>query len=138
MSTITLPIKNFAAQQKVFDSKARYVVVPKGRRFGLTTGAKNDLIKGALRREYTSALWGDVVNSNIEKYIQRLFLPTLQKLPSHVWSWTKDPHTIQIYDSYIDFRSAERPMSWEGFKYDYVFLNEAGIILLNQYLWENA
>ena len=138
MANIILPIKNFAAQQAVFDSPARFVVVPKGRRFGITTGAKNDLIKGAIKRTYKSALWGDVVNSNIEKYIQRLFIPTLSQLPEGTWKWTKDPHTIQIFDSYIDFRSAERPMSWEGFKYDYIFLNEAGIILMNPYLWENA
>ena len=138
MSKITLPIKNFAAQQKVFDCKSRFVVVPKGRRFGITTGAKNDLIGGAVKRKYKAALWGDVVNSNIEKYIQRLFIPTLKNIPESYWKWTKDPHTIEIFDSYIDFRSAERPMSWEGFKYDYIFLNEAGIILMNPYLWENA
>lgn len=138
MAKIELPIKNFATQQQVFDCKSRFVVVPKGRRFGITTGAKNDLIAGAIKRKYKSALWGDVVNSNIEKYIQRLFIPTLKKIPERYWKWTKDPHTIQIFDSYIDFRSAERPMSWEGFKYDYIFLNEAGIILMNPYLWENA
>src|SRR5690349_119026 len=103
MTTITLPIKNFEAQQRVFDSPARYVVVPKGRRFGLTTGAKNWLIGEAIKRKFKAALWGDVVNSNIEKYIQRLFIPTLKNLPEGTWKWTKDPHTIHIFDSYIDF-----------------------------------
>lgn len=135
---IELPIKNFDKQQQIFDCPARFVVVPKGRRFGFTTGAKNYLIKMALQRKFTSALWGDVVNSNIEKYIQRLFIPTLKNLPEGSWKWTKNPHTIHIYDSYIDFRSAERPESWEGFKYDIILLNEAGIILKNRYLWDNA
>lgn len=138
MSKIQLPIQNFPAQQKVFDDPTRYVVVPKGRRFGLTTGAKNDLIMGAVKRRYKSALWGDVVNSNIEKYIMRLFVPALKNIPQQYWKWTKNPHTLTIFDSYIDFRSAERPESWEGFGYDYTFLNEAGIILKNEYLWENA
>lgn len=138
MATIKLPIGNFPAQDKALDDPTRYIVIPKGRRFGLTTGAKNKLIRGALKREYKSALWGDVVNSNIEKYIMRLFIPALQNLPRRTWRWTKNPHTLYIYDSYIDFRSAERPESWEGFGYDLTFLNEAGIILKNPYLWENA
>src|SRR5258708_7743015 len=135
---IVMPIQNFPKQQAVFDDPARFVIVPKGRRFGITTGAKNNLIKKAIQKKYETALWGDVVNSNIEKYIQRLFIPSLKNLPISKWKWTKNPHTLFIFDSYIDFRSAERPESWEGFKYDEIFLNEAGIILKNRYLWENA
>ena len=138
MTKIILPIQNFPAQDKALDDPARYVVIPKGRRFGITTGFKNKLIKWALERKFKSALWGDVVNSNIEKYIQRLFIPSLQQIPHEHWKWTKNPHTIQLFDSYIDFRSAERPESWEGFGYDITILNEAGIILKNPYLWDNA
>lgn len=136
--TIQIPIKNFEKQQQVFDSPCRYIIVPKGRRFGITTGGSNDFIEQALKKTFISGLWGDVVNSNIEKYIARLFVPKLQKLPSSMWKWTKNPHVLYIRDSYIDFRSAERPESWEGFGYDKMFLNEAGIILKNRYLWENA
>jgi hypothetical protein len=138
MPTITLPIANFAAQQTVFDSTCRYVTVPKGRRFGITTGGANDFIKCALEGSFQKGLWGDVVNSNIEKYIARLFVPKLRNLPPSLWKWTKNPHSLFIKDAFIDFRSAERPESWEGFGYDKMFLNEAGIILQNPYLWENA
>lgn len=138
MTKITLPIKNFEAQDRALEDTARYIVIPKGRRFGITTGGKNKLIRDAIKGKYKSALWGDVVNSNIEKYILRLFIPALQNLPRHMWRWTKNPHTLYICNSYIDFRSAERPESWEGFGYDISFLNEAGIILKNPYLWENA
>lgn len=138
MGKIELHIKNFPAQQQIFDAKERYIIVPKGRRFGITRGAANNYIKMGLKGEFKQGLWGDVVNSNIEKYIQRYFVPHLKKLPANLWKWSKDPHTVYIKDSYIDFRSAERPESWEGFGYDYMFLNEAGIILKSQYLWENA
>jgi hypothetical protein len=138
MATIELPIKNFPAQQQVFDSKARYVTVPKGRRFGITTGGANDFIKCALQGTFKKGLWGDVVNSNIEKYIARLFVPKLRNLPTSEWSWHKNPNILYIRDAYIDFRSAERPEGWEGFGYDKMFLNEAGIILKNEYLWQNA
>ncbi|MHB9161686.1 MAG: hypothetical protein ACYC6W_12495, partial [Nitrosotalea sp.] len=135
---IKLPIRNFPKQQSVFDSTARYVVVPKGRRFGITTGGANNFIEGAIRNKFQKGLWGDVVNSNIEKYIERLFVPKLKNLPQSMWKWTKDPHVLHIKDSFIDFRSAERPESWEGFGYDKMFLNEAGIILRDQYLWHNS
>ncbi len=38
----------------------------------------------------------------------------------------------------MDFRSADRPENMEGFDYDYVILNEAGVILKDVYLWQNA
>ena len=135
---IQLPIRNFEKQQSIFECPTNYVIVPKGRRFGLTVGAANNFIKLALMSKFQKGLWGDVMNSNIEKYIERLFVPKLRCLPQKLWKWQKDPHVVYIKDSYIDFRSAERPESWEGFGYDYAFLNEAGIILKDPYLWDNA
>lgn len=138
MSTIELPIKNFPAQQSIFASKARYKIVAKGRRFGLTKGASNDFIASALAGKFKKGLWVDVVNSNIDRYIERYFLPHLNKLPSNMWDWKKQAKTLYIRDAYIDFRSADTPESMEGFGYDKAFLNEAGIILKNEYLWDNA
>lgn len=135
---IQLPIKNFEKQQEPFDSPARYVIVPKGRRFGLTRGAANNYIKMALGKKFEKGLWVDTVNSNIERYVERYFLPSLTKLPVSMWSWRKQQKILQILDSYIDFRSVDNPENIEGFGYDYAFLNEAGIILKNEYLWNNA
>lgn len=45
---------------------------------------------------------------------------------------------LLIADAYIDFRSADTPETLEGFGYDKAFLNEAGIILKDDYLWNNA
>src|ERR1700676_5171465 len=100
--TIQLPIKNFEAQKKIFVCPARIITVPKGRRFGVTTGATNDFIGEAIRGKFKLGLWGDVVNSNIEKYIERLFVPRLKHLPSHMWKWTKNPSVLYIKDSVID------------------------------------
>lgn len=138
MTQIELPIKNFEKQQQVFDCQARIITVPKGRRFGITTGGANDFIKSAIQGKFKLGLWGDVVNSNIEKYIARLFMPKLKNLPASMYKWQKNPSVLFIKDAVIDFRSAERPESWEGFGYDKMFLNEAGIILSNQYLWQNS
>ncbi len=138
MPVVQLPIKNFAAQQQIFNSPARYIIVPKGRRFGMTKGAANNFIKIALAGEFKKGLWVDTVNANIERYVERYFLPALNTLPPEMWSWRKQQKILQIKDSYIDFRSVDQPENIEGFGYEYAFLNEAGIILKNQYLWNNA
>ncbi len=138
MSKIELPIKNFPKQQSIFDATERYVIVPKGRRFGVTKGAANNFIRLALTGKFKKGLWVDTVNSNIERYVERYFMPALLKLGPAMWSWRKQQKILQIKDSYIDFRSVDTPENLEGFGYDYAFLNEAGIILRNEYLWQNA
>src|SRR3990167_1232856 len=135
---IELAIKNFPKQQAIFDSRARYTIVAKGRRFGLTKGAANNFIAEALAGTFKKGLWVDTVNSNIDRYIERYIIPHLNKLPRNVWSWRKQIKMITIGGSYIDFRSADTPETMEGFGYDKAFLNEAGIILKNEYLWNNA
>ena len=135
---VRLNIQNFPKQQSIFDSKARYKIVVKGRRFGLTRGAANNFIQEALEGKFQRGLWVDVVNGNIDRYIERYFIPHLSKLPKELWEWKKQAKMLTINGRYIDFRSADTPESLEGFGYDKAFLNEAGIILRDEYLWDNA
>lgn len=135
---IELGIKNFDKQQAIFDSPARYKIVVKGRRFGLTRGAANDFIQSALKGEFKQGLWVDTVHANIMRYVDRYFLPHLQKLPKGYYNWHKQEKILHICNSFIDFRSVDNPQNIEGFGYDKFFLNEAGIILKNDYLWQNA
>lgn len=136
--TIELPIQNFPKQQAVYETGVKYTIVVKGRRFGLTKGSANDFIRCALEKKFTKGLWVDTVNTNIDKYIERYFIPHLNKLPRNIWTWRKQAKMIVIGQAYIDFRSADTPETMEGFGYDKAFLNEAGIILKNEYLWDNA
>jgi len=138
MPEVRLAIKNFPAQKEVFKHPARYKIVAKGRRFGLTKGSANDYIESALNRNFKKGLWVDTIHSNIDRYVDRMFIPELRKLPRDLWKWQKQQKTLHILDSYIDFRSADRPENLEGFGYDKFFLNEAGIILRDEYLWHNA
>lgn len=138
MPTVQLEIKNYPAQQSIFDSTARFKIVVKGRRFGMTKGAANYFIRQALERKFKRGLWVDTINSNINRYVERFFLPHLKKLPADQWSWRKQEKILIIMGSYIDFRSAEHPENIEGEGYDLGFLNEAGIILKDRYLWDNA
>lgn len=135
---IELHIENFPKQQEIFNSKARFRIAAKGRRFGLTRGAANDYILAAIEGRFRKGLWVDTVNPNIDRYVERYFIPHLKKLPKGTWDWRKQAKILQIFGSYIDFRSADRPENIEGFGYDKFFLNEAGIILKDEYLWHNA
>ena len=135
---IELPIRNFKKQQSIFDHPSRFKIVVKGRRFGLTQGAANDFMLSALQHKFKQGLWVDVISANIERYVERYFLPKLKLLPQSMWHWRKQQKILEIAESYIDFRSADRPENMEGFGYDKAFLNEAGIILKDEYLWDYA
>ncbi len=127
------------AQEEIFvNSSARRRFVQKGRRFGFTKGAAVYCIRSMLAGDRKSVLWGDVTLLNIRSYVERLFLPLLAPLPSCAWSWHATNKRLRIGASEIDFRSADQPENWEGFGYDLVILNEAGIILKDRYIWQNA
>ena len=124
------------AQLEVFfERKERFTVLTKGRRFGATHGAANACIEWAL--EGKKILWGDTVNSNIDRYFTRYFEPPL-KAAGLSYDWSAQKKECRLLDGHIDFRSADRPENWEGFGYHYIFLNEAGIILKDPYLYTNA
>jgi len=115
----------------------RFVVVPKGRRFGATQGAMHYLIEEAL--DGKANLWGDTINSNIDRYFERYAKSKLVKAGVEFnYNSQQKKLTFTGCDGYVDFRSADRPENWEGFGYDNIILNEAGIILKNDYLFTNA
>ena len=126
-----------SAQQRIFDSPARVKVIRKGRRFGLTKGFANHVCEKMLDG-VGPCLWVDTVNSNIDRYVERYFYPVLRQLPPQHWQWRQQKKELQILSQVCDFRSADQPERIEGFGYKLVILNEAGIILDNPYLWENA
>lgn len=120
-----------------FESEAfgRYRIFPKGRRLGATRGAAHAFIEWML--EGWPLLWGDTINGNIDRYVERYFEPVLRqhKIP---YGWHQQKRVLKVGRGYTDFRSADNPENWEGFGYKRVFLNEAGIILHNDYLYTNA
>jgi len=125
-------------ERMLFQDKARRKVITKGRRLGLTRSLAQFFIEEMLARPGIKVMWGDTVAGNIRRYIERYWMPILQQLPKQIWEWRKQDNIVIINKSICDFRSADRPENWEGFGYHYIFLNEAGIILEDRYLWENA
>lgn len=92
-----------------------------------------------MRNRQKRWLWVDTVQSNIGKYIERYEMPIIWP---DFWQ-TINPdfqkHILKFQNwSYLDFASAERPENMEGFEYDFYVLNEAGIILKKEGLWENT
>ena len=83
-------------------------------------------------------LWVDTIYGNIERYIERYFIPVLRQLEKNSWKYRKVINDLKINKSVCDFRSADKPENIEGFGYALIILNEAGIILKNRRLWEES
>lgn len=116
---------------------ARFLLLACGRRWGKTKGAANATMEWMI--EGQKLLWGDTISSNIDRYVDRYFKPELNKSEiNYNWSSQKKLLELPDFGGYMDFRSADRPENWEGFGYDKIILNEAGIILKNDYLYTNA
>jgi hypothetical protein len=138
LSKISLDLKYSRPQLEIFfGDLAKYNVIRKGRRIGLTRGGAQAFCEYA-GEEPQPMLWGDTVSTNIDRYFDIYFQPVLKQLKKSHWKWNSQKKELHIFDSRIDFRSADRPENWEGFGYKKVFLNEAGIILKNDYLYDNA
>ncbi|MBE2985346.1 hypothetical protein CCAL6883_08350 [Campylobacter sp. RM6883] len=137
MSEINLSLKYSDWQREIFfKNKARFTTIEKGRRVGFTKGIANACIEWLL--EGKKILWVDTINTNLKRYYERYFLPELKKLPPSMWKFNYQDKQLNINGAWLDMRSAEIPQNIEGFGYDIVILNEAGIILKNSYLWDNA
>lgn len=135
---VDIPIAYHPGQDEIFfQSDAKKKIVVKGRRFGLTRGVANYFIE-AMLDGISPLLWVDTINSNIDRYMERYFYPVLKHLPSSQWQWRQQRKELAIFKSRLDMRSADQPERIEGFAYKKIFLNEAGIILRNEYLWHNA
>lgn len=136
MASIRISLSDW--QVDVFlKKKQKFIIIPKGRRVGGTMGAASAAIIWMLKSNGLKILWGDTIHSNIDKYVARYFEPVLKENQIE-YSYNKMAKQLTINGGWIDFRSADRPENWEGFGYDTVILNEAGIILKNEYLYSNS
>lgn len=114
-------------------------MIPGGRRSGKTTGGMTHAADQGLTRKDIKMLWVDTTQGNIEKYVSEILLPML---PKGSYSWNRQQKVLRfVTGSVMHFGSAERPENLEGFGYQIIYLNEAGIILKGQSgerLWHNT
>jgi hypothetical protein len=134
---MNLNLKYTEQQLDIFfpEQPARHTIIPKGRRFGATHGAANACIEWGV--EGMPMLWGDTIFGNIKRYWDRYFKPSLHANGMDD-NFNEKTQVAKIGSGFIDFRSADRPENWEGFGYRKIILNEAGIILKDDYLYKNA
>ena len=142
---INLDLTYHPNQAALFDHPAKVKTSNKGRRFGLTQGVSHYIIENAADKSFKSILWVDTINANIDRYVDRYFKPKLKVLPESMWKWNIQRKEMKFFmdggttaSTFVDFRSADHPENIEGFGYDFVFLNEAGIILKDRALYENS
>ena len=134
---VSLDISYHDKQREIFDSTARFKVIAKGRRFGLTRGFANYVIEQMLN-DVSPILWVDTIYGNIERYVERYFVPVLKGLPKNYWKYRGNRNELRIGKSVCDFRSADNPENIEGFGYALIVVNEAGIVLKNRSLWNES
>jgi predicted phage terminase large subunit-like protein len=138
MKELKLDISYHPKQEEIFfNSNARYKIVAKGRRFGLTRGLANYVMENMIDG-LSPILWVDTMYGNIERYVERYFLPVLKGLPKNLWKYRANRNDLKVMNAVCDFRSADKPENIEGFGYALIILNEAGIILKNRRLWEET
>jgi len=81
-----LPIYYHSKQVEIRQDPRRFKIVSKGRRFGFTKGMANEFIEDQING-LGPLLWVDTVNTNIERYVQRYFIPVLNHIPKRHWKW---------------------------------------------------
>ena len=135
---IELELNYHKNQAKIFfENNSRYKVIAKGRRFGLTRGFATYIIE-RMTEGVTPVLWLDTIYGNIERYVERYFLPILKAYPSSYYKYRSNKNDLKIGKAVCDFRSADKPENIEGFGYALVVINEAGIVLRNRRLWNES
>ncbi|MCZ7616741.1 MAG: phage terminase large subunit [Ignavibacteriaceae bacterium] len=134
---VALDISYHDKQREIFDAPERFKVIAKGRRFGLTRGFANYVIEQMLN-DVSPILWVDTIYGNIERYVERYFVPVLKGLPKNYWKYRGNRNELRIGKSVCDFRSADNPENIEGFGYALIVVNEAGIVLKNRSLWNES
>lgn len=126
------------AQHKIlFESDARFKIIHKGRRFGLTIAFAFYAMYFCLKYK-KPVLWIDTSYPNIKRYYERYFRPRLRTMPKTMWKFDASRYELKLGETYIDFRSATHPDNIEGFGYGLVIINEAGIVLKNPRIWEES
>ena len=134
---VSLDISYHDKQREIFDAPERFKVIAKGRRFGLTRGFANYVIEQMLN-DVSPILWVDTIYGNIERYVERYFVPVLKGLPKNYWKYRGNRNELRIGKAVCDFRSADNPENIEGFGYALIVVNEAGIVLKNRSLWNES
>lgn len=118
----------------------KYSVITSRRREGKTYHAVIWLGIQALQNANSKSLWVDTNQGNLDKYYDRYWYPIFHEIfKRELATYSRQSKILKFKNgSIIDFSSAERPENMEGFAYDFIVCNEAGIIFKKAALWDNS
>jgi hypothetical protein len=123
------------SMHSAFHSSIKYATIRSCRRSFKTAGAVRWIVEELISRPNSKGIWVDTINKNIDRYYERYFKPIIGDLAD----WNYQKKTLKFVNgSYLDFGSAESPENMEGFEYDFGAINEAGIILKKDAIWDNT
>lgn len=126
--------------KEAFFNDKKYSVITAGRRSGKTYNGILWLLLDLLKYRDFNGIHVDTTQRNLDNYVQRYYKPILKKM--NVWdycSWNMQKKILTLpYENYIDFGSSTEPENLEGFAYQRALLNEGGIIMKKDSLWENT
>ena len=136
MNNLTLELNIPKFIEPAFYNDKKYTCIPAGRRTGKTFNAVNWICEMLLcEGNEKSGLWVDTTQRNLTEYVDIYFRKILKPI-WHLIRYDKQGHKLEFPNgSFLHLRSAERPENMEGFEYDYVVCNEAGIIFKRSELW---
>jgi predicted phage terminase large subunit-like protein len=119
-----------------FGVKCERKYIAKGRRLGFTEMALRYAVVRMLEPNL-KVLWVDTMNSNLDRYMKRVLCPVLSRARIK-YNYSSQKKELSIGSSVMDLRSADRPENMEGFAYNLIIINEAGIVLKNSSLYYNT
>lgn len=139
---MNLPVSldwNWPELHDAFHAPEQYVTISAGRGSGKTRGGFLWLIEEMFEPEVESGLWVDVVQANIDSYVEEHLQRLILRDGWSLVGYDKQRKRLTLPgDRFIQFVSAERPTNAEGFRYHRTVLNEAGLILKKSSLWDNT
>lgn len=130
-----LDLYQFPWQYQIFHNipeLVSFLVIAKARRVGGTHGAEKACMRWSTQihlHDGCKILWVDTTYANIMNYYEIYFEPDLKTIKPEYWNFNRKDCVLKIFNTRINFKSSEKSLNIEGDAFDYVILNEAGIIL---------
>lgn len=128
--------------ENAFFNDKQYCTIASCRGSGKTFNGFQWILEELFAEPNSLGLWMDTTQNNIYDYVQnylqkQILMPIWDRL--RLERSGNSPRRLLLPNgSVLKFASAERPDLAEGFRYHYIILNEAGIILKKPNVWDNT
>ena len=115
--------------KEFFAHPAKRKILLAGRRSGKTISAIYYIIHRCLQTKGEYILFLDTAYRNIGSYYLKYWKPILDKIPSQLYKYSKNPPELHLNDNIIHFKSIGGTDALYGESYDLIIGNECSILL---------